>query len=602
LLISKYFLWQYHGLDDLSEREKIERGEHQFRESDSLSIKSDDKEIVQIAQEWEKDYQSYWKTWLDRAKENEQYYLGTQRRQYLSQIDRPLVDNLLFEATETFLPQATGTNPEPVVIGVNDTARVRASMILKEVLEKEADRMMLRMKLKSNTRNWALYAQGVIKVGWDPVIDDIETTVIRPQGFILDKNATIKEGGIYNGEYIGERRTMTAKALKKMVKKVSGSRKAIKKIDEKSGKKDGTKVEFIEWWTNDIVFWTIEDTLLGKIRNPHWNYDDEPGAGRNHFKARMMPYLFMSVFNLGLHPHDDTTLIEQNKSNQDTVVRRQIQIDDNVSKMNNSIAFSGDVLSKEQAARANQMINEGKGVWVPKGKPIQSAIVRFPVPGLPGDVFGNLNDMRNEIRNIYGVAGSSPAGLASENTVRGKILTKESDNSRIGGTITERIEQLADSVYNWWLQLMYVYFDAVNYADYVGEDKTRELFEILNEFNIDGQPAQFIVSVKEGSMIPKDALTKRNEAIDLWAASAVDPLTLMERLDSQDPKEDARKLMLFQSDPQQYMANVLGDVTEVGEEARQVPPTAETQQVGGQIPQQPTQPPNELEQAVNNIS
>jgi hypothetical protein len=594
--------WTTTRINDLSEREKIERGEHQFRESDSLSIKSDDKEIVQIAQEWEKDYQSYWKTWLDRAKENEQYYLGTQRRQYLSQIDRPLVDNLLFEATETFLPQATGTNPEPVVIGVNDTARVRASMILKEVLEKEADRMMLRMKLKSNTRNWALYAQGVIKVGWDPVIDDIETTVIRPQGFILDKNATIKEGGIYNGEYIGERRTMTAKALKKMVKKVSGSRKAIKKIDEKSGKKDGTKVEFIEWWTNDIVFWTIEDTLLGKIRNPHWNYDDEPGAGRNHFKARMMPYLFMSVFNLGLHPHDDTTLIEQNKSNQDTVVRRQIQIDDNVSKMNNSIAFSGDVLSKEQAARANQMINEGKGVWVPKGKPIQSAIVRFPVPGLPGDVFGNLNDMRNEIRNIYGVAGSSPAGLASENTVRGKILTKESDNSRIGGTITERIEQLADSVYNWWLQLMYVYFDAVNYADYVGEDKTRELFEILNEFNIDGQPAQFIVSVKEGSMIPKDALTKRNEAIDLWAASAVDPLTLMERLDSQDPKEDARKLMLFQSDPQQYMANVLGDVTEVGEEARQVPPTAETQQVGGQIPQQPTQPPNELEQAVNNIS
>jgi hypothetical protein len=476
-------------------------------------------------------------------------------------------------------------------------------MIIKEVLEKEADRQMLRMKLKSITRNWSLYAQGVVKMGWDPEIDDIETTVIRPHGLILDKNATIKEGGIYNGKYIGERRTMTARKLKELVKKVSGSRKALKKIDQKSGKKDGTKVEFIEWWTNDMVFWTIEDTLLGKIRNPHWNYEDEPGAARNHFKSRQMPYLFLSIFNLGLHPHDDTTLIEQNKSNQDIVIRRQIQIDDNVSKMNNAIAFSGDVLSKEQAARANQMMNEGKGVWVPKGKPINSTIVRLPPPGLPPDVFNNLQDLRNEIRNIYGVAGSSPAGLATESTVRGKILTKESDNSRIGGTITERIEQLADSVYNWWVQLMSVYFDATNYADYVGMEKTQELQEILDTFQIEGQPAQFIISVKEGSMIPKDALTKRNEAIDLWAASAVDPLTLMERLDSQDPKEDARKLMLFQSNPQQYIAEILGGMSEEMEQAEtQLPPNAGTQQVGGEIPQQPAEVPQELEQAFNNIS
>jgi hypothetical protein len=297
--------WTTTRIGKLSEREKIERGEFQFRESELLTLKSDEKEIVEIAQEWEKDYDSYWRDWLDRVKENELYYLGTQKKQFLSQIDRPLVDNLLFEATETFLPQATATNPEPVVISVNDTARVRASMIIKEVLEKEADRQMLRMKLKSITRNWSLYAQGVVKMGWDPEIDDIETTVIRPHGLILDKNATIKEGGIYNGKYIGERRTMTARKLKELVKKVSGSRKALKKIDQKSGKKDGTKVEFIEWWTNDMVFWTIEDTLLGKIRNPHWNYEDEPGAARNHFKSRQMPYLFLSIFNLGLHPHDE---------------------------------------------------------------------------------------------------------------------------------------------------------------------------------------------------------------------------------------------------------------------------------------------------------
>jgi hypothetical protein len=589
-------------INDLSDREKIERGEKQFDARMALSLETSDKEIIKLAEQWEKKYESYYKTWSDRAKENESYYLGKQRLQSFTQVERPVVDNLLFEATETFLAQATATNPEPVVIGVNDSARSKASMYIKEVLEKEADRQMLRMKLKSATRDWSIYTQGVIKMGWDVMIDDIETTIIRPQGLILDKDATIKEGGFYTGKYIGERRVMEAGDLKAMVKKVSGSRKALNKIKEESKDEDGTKVQFIEWWTDDVVFWTIGNVLLGKIRNPHWNYEDEPGVARNHFKKREMPYLFMSVYNLGLHPHDDTTNIEQNKSNQDTVNARQWQIDDNVRKMNNSIAYSGDVLSKEQAARANEAINQGNAVWVPKGTSPAAAIHRFPAPGLPADVFNNLVDMRNEIRNIYGVAGSSAAGVAGEQTVRGKILRREMDSSRIGGSITERIEQLADSVFNWWLQLMYVYFDQKNYAEYVGVAKTDELFEILNQFNIEGQPANFIVSVKEGSMIPKDPLTKRNEAIDLWSAGAIDPLTFMERLDSPDPEEDAKRLMTFQSNPQQYMAEVL-DV-----QAPEQPQMGEPAVGGGEPqPMQATEEPQDgaeagLEQLFNNIS
>ena len=60
--------------------------------------------------------------------------------------------------------------------------------------------------------------------------------------------------------------------------------------------------------------------------------------------------------------------------------------------------------------------------------------------------------------------------------------------------------------------MMYVYYDQEHYANVVGIDNQFEFSTIINTelFN-----TKLLVSVKEGSMIPKDPLLKRNEAIDL---------------------------------------------------------------------------------------
>jgi hypothetical protein len=54
------------------------------------------------------------------------------------------------------------------------------------------------------------------------------------------------------------------------------------------------------------------------------------------------------------------------------------------------------------------------------------------------------------------------------------------------------------------------------------------------------------ITVKEGSLIPKDPLTQRNEAMDLWTANALDPITLGKRLDMPDPVGYATQLILWQ--------------------------------------------------------
>ncbi len=47
-------------------------------------------------------------------------------------------------------------------------------------------------------------------------------------------------------------------------------------------------------------------------------------------------------------------------------------------------------------------------------------------------------------------------------------------------------------------------------------------------------------------MIPKDPLSKRNEAIDLWSANAIDPVSLYKALEFPDPYNQAKQLLTWQ--------------------------------------------------------
>jgi len=556
----------------ISEKEKIERGElKNFKSQQLITFKTDNKDLDVIVKEWTTEYTGYKKDRDEEAKRAEMYWKGLRDNYNYALIDQPVVDNILFEAAETFLPQATATNPDPVVFSVNQKEYINASKYIRTILENLNDSQVLQQKLKSVARNWLTAKLGAVKIGWDSERDEIETRVVRVQSLILDKNATIDENGYYTGEYIGENRVIKSEVLKNIVRKADKKRNtAIALIDEKG--KDGTKIMVQEFWTKEMVFWSMDGKTLARMRNPHYNFDIieneeetedgitifEEEKGINHFAVPEMPYIFFSVFNLGLHPYDDTGPFEQNILKQDTIDRRQYQIEDNVMKMNNSIAFGGAVLSKEQAAEAYRNMRAGKAMWFPESvQNPRDGVANFAPPPLNGDVYRNLEDMRNQLRNSFGTSGLGSSGLQQENTVRGKILNREADSSRIGGTITSRLEQFADKIFNYWVQMIFVYYEQKNYEKHLGVEDTQELMALLERNAQSDMPICFNVSVKNGSMMPKDPMTKRNEAIELAQAGLIDPLTLFERLDDADPRERARRLLLSKSDPMAYMRDIL---------------------------------------------
>jgi hypothetical protein len=536
--------------------------------------------VIELVSQWKRMYSVYY-TPVDASQQlSFNYWIGKQRKEQptnssLTVAEQDITDNLIFEAVETFLPIATRANPDPLVSADPSDIGQQMASDMKVALVNWADEAKLRRKLARMVRGWALNRLGTLKIIWNSKIGEIECEVINTRRMYFDPYGHINESGKFVGEWLGEKKKASAKTLMTMFPKKKAD------IMIKAGGKEGTMLDFCEWWYRGTdVFFTLDELVLSKNKNPNWNYDipgqegvepetDEEGnvitegqqetedvQGTNHLKEMRDPYVFLSVFSTGLHPHDDTSLILQNVSIQDEINRTGRQISKNVQGMNNGMVVSGRSFTEDQAAQASSALMRGVSIRVPDGD-VDKAVKRFPPTAIPADVFHQRDDQRSELRNIFGTSGSTPQGTQDEETVRGKVMVQQQDSSRIGGGITEQIEQVADTVYNEIVQFMFVWYDKEHFVTTAGSQGGAELITIKN--TMFPLVKTLSVTVKEGSLVPKDPLTQRNEAVDLWSQGAIDPFNFYKKLDFPDPAEATQQLILWQMlqkgviQPQQYL-------------------------------------------------
>lgn len=563
-----------------------------------LKLEMKDTELLSLTRKWESGWKdsSVRSEWHEIGKDNEKYWLGKHfdsvghgHGDHHHSKNRSMVDNVIFESLETFLPQASRRNPEPFV-SLHSSEKEEDGTIapdqekyikkVKERLVDLADENVLRLKLKKVTRHWAIYLLGALEHGWDLDKDIPFSQVIRPQRLILDPEATIDEKG-YSGNFVGVHDRMEAQQLIDIVNKnkenddsAKGSVEAIQKALKKDEK--GTQIGFIRWWTPTETFWTLSNKhVLLKKKMPHWNYDeevekqvetDEQGVetptedkemvrGVNHLSVPTMPFDFLTVYNLGDKPVDNTSLISQNLANQDVINKRNKQIDKNARNINGGWVISSgrSGLNKSQATEFVRAMQSGGAATIPEGAP-QDAIFKFNGQSLPNEVFNDLNDKRNRLRDIFGTSGSTPAGVKAEDTVRGKFLNRGLDTDRIGGGVSEYLEQLADRTFNYWIQLLYVYDE---------------------DFQFQGKnvPPKINGSVKEGSLLPKDSASIAAQAIELANAGKLSTLDLYKRLEYPNAEELAVNAWLETNAPQiLYKDNPLVQEALAGQQ--QAPPVA----------------------------
>lgn len=555
---------------------------------DEFELNLSDEELLLLAKKWEGRYAGYEAKLKLRQQANLQYYLGRQKdgTPGATEEGKGISANFLFEAVETFLPAALSRNPEPVVWSDNSPQGNSIADSVKTMLQYHADTLVLRRKLELMTRKWCVDLLGVLKHGWDAKTGDIKTEVRDAKNFIFDVNGYVDMYGDFVG-YLGERITVSAERLIEMFPEHK------KFITVMVDGKMGTDVAYTEWWTDEYCFYTFKDRVLDKHKNPHFNYDrdelDQMGEvqtilGHNHFAVPKKPYTFLSVFSMGDKPHDDTGLIEQNIPNQRLITRRIEQIDYNISRSNNSTVFSElGGWNQENAKQAASARLKGHPLLAPGN--IDQGMKDFPPAPLPNSFFTDLENNVENLRSIFGTAGITASNQDNDETARGMILKQQYDNSRIGGGIGDAEEQVAKNVFNWWVQMYYVYYDEPHFASVMGQMKATEYIE-LSAQNLN---ARLIVSVSPDSMKPHDEISDMNQALSLWQEQAIDPLTLLTRLNFPNPKETAGMFMLYKMAPQMYFQM---NWPEIAQQVAQAQQQAMAQAVGvpvgqGQTPAQP---------------
>lgn len=547
---------------------------------DVLDLALSDEELIQLSKKWTTKYSTYEAAIKLRQQANLTYYLGKQKEgsQWATTDGQPIGANLLFEAEETFLPQALQKNPDPVVFCDNTSEGGKLADDVKTMLQYHSDVLVLRRKLSRAVRHWSIYFIGVMKHGWDNKIEEITSEVINPKNLILDPEGFVDEYADYIG-YLGERKTVTAEKLVEMFPEEQTYISVIADF------KMGTDVVYTEWWTDEYTFTTFKERILDKSRNPHYNHKQESGDSgtgqepKNHFAIPKKPYTFLSIFSLGETPHDVTNLIEQNIPNQRRVSRRTEQIDYNLSRQNNSRLFSEDNFNQETAKQAATAMVKGHPVLVPPGRPLAEAVHDVPMTPVAPGFFQALEQDKADLRTIFGTEGLSSQPVEKNELATNLVMNEKHDSSRIGGGIGDALEQFCDNVFNWWVQLYYVYYDVQHIAQIMGQMKGVEYAQLQAQMF----DRKIVVSVSPNSMRPRDEVSIANEASQLFQAGLLDPKTFFTRINFPDAETVAESVTLWMMDKNLYLQKAFPEMAQQMQQMQQQQMQAQQQAQQGQL-------------------
>lgn len=526
-----------------------------------FTLEMEDEELNELKRSWEVSYNGS----LTKARIHEvgdiceRYWIGKQfpDTEYENG-KRPLTDNITFEALETGIAQWTQQNPQPIVMADDSDEMKGVGDKIHMSLEFLAQHNDLKNILRDGTRNWAIRFLGVWQISWDGKDEEISVDAVNPKDLILDKNGYIKNAE-YHGSFIGRKMYDTAQNL---ITRFPDKEEAIR---QECGDKLGSLLGYTQWRTEEFVFYSLKDIILLKHKNENWNYDqttqgiDENGQpttqtipGQNYFKHPKIPFVFLSVFNLGDEPADKTSLIAQGLVTQDNINKGLKQYDRNVDKINGGLFVNGLMFNKEQAAQAAEANRQGRTIVTP-GDPHQ-AVMWAEQHEIPETVYQRITDDRARFMQRFGVYGSTPTTSSQEETVRGKVIASDQDSSR-SSQITQALEVASAKIFEQFYQFIHVYWDAPHWVSVIGPNNAVQMLQ----FEAANIPVghEIGITVQNGSMVPQDELSIYNEAMQEWENGVSDPLSYFEKTKDPNPQERAIKLMVFKTNPAQYMQQYL---------------------------------------------
>src|SRR3990167_8320292 len=119
-------------------------------------------------------------------------------------------------------------------------------------------------------------------------------------------------------------------------------------------------------------------------------------------------------------------------------------------------------------------------------------------------------------------------------------MSRQQDYTRID-LITRVLNRGVSRVAMGLVQLMKMFYTETQTVKILGEEGAVEFVKL----NSDDIEDYIEIIVKSGDNLPLDKISLRTEAVQLWQLGALDPVTLFERLEFENPAKAAERLLAW---------------------------------------------------------
>lgn len=485
------------------------------KEEFELSLK--DANLIAQIDEWERDSESFYESLRRIWRENLDYYRGKQTgvEKITGRLSKA-VENRIWMACETMIPIVTARLPD-IVVSTDDAdeqSQVDAHD-LQDVLGYEFERIGLQALGERFVRDLLIKRYGVFKVSWDNTIDDVEVRVIDPRRIRIPAYGKTVDDLLY----IIEELEMSYASLEEFFGKKFADE--VKKQGRSTDENKVREKNFIvqEVWTNDLVVWRCGSVILKKQKNPHFSYSN---LDRNFFLKAKKPYVIKSLFETDESIIGTTDYVQQTIPIQDNINIRKRQIEDIANKVSNPILLiDSDVMSEEEAAN----ITNEPGLILYGKDAANGTKIRFENPGqVPQYLFQDLQFSRSEFDNIWGMHSTTRGEREGRETFRGRQLLRQGDLGRVD-LIARQLERALDEIAEHMTQLIKLFMTEKRTFSILGATGIRFIKSFSGESIGNVRPM-----VMAGSTLPKDEISIRDEAIQLWGLKAIGIETLYKAL------------------------------------------------------------------------
>lgn len=509
--------------------------------------------------------------------------------------------NRIFPNVEAVINTLIANPPKPNILPGRNTPQSIELARLQEryFLNKYAERNV-KETLRKGLRKLYLTRLIVIKPFWNSKINDFDATAVDPNKVRFSKKATKEEESEFAIEEVDD-------SLMALVTKFPSKKEEILKItgdNEETLLTSNPQITYKECWIKDCLVWKYQNLILGKIKNPYWDWDgllmtpqeqeslnelnanpdstldqrknllssvkdqqdtrksymqnqDQTSDGvtppnENQSEGQKLEAYKFNHFDFPRKPYIFATILnDENKpiGRTDFITQAaplQESLDRRKRQMDENAELMNGVIKVDSGVMdksdAQKLRYEASGVIYGKG--VVAGVSRETGTPIPQFIFDDMVDSRNEIDNIMAASSAFRGQREGQETKAGRLALIEQSMLRLNEMV-QVVDYVSQELFNWFYQLAKVRYTETHYAKSMGEQNAIQVMEIIQDDFEDGSEVRII----PGKTLPEDAQFKFERAQQDVQQGIISPVDYLKEAGYQDPTGTAKNAEIYKLNP-----------------------------------------------------